>query len=368
MKDHFNKKSITLLAATLQKSMPQLSEQVFIKQCLRGLHELELRARVDHIIDVLACHLPKQFTKVDIILRRFKTHWLQAREQLGSQVQVFIIWPVIDYVGKYGLASPRLALPLLAELTPIFTAEFAIRPFISEHFAMTYHALLTFAQHEDEHVRRLASEGARPRLPWGTRLVTFCEDPKPLLPILELLRDDPSEYVRRSVANNLNDIAKDHPELVIQVCKAWLRDASEERRWIVRHATRTLVKEGNVAVFPLLGYTKNPKITKVQLALNVKHVAIGGSIALAFSVTSAAKKNQQLVLDYVVYHQKAKGELKPKVFKWKNLTLAPGQTVQLTKKHSFKKVTTRQYYKGKHKIAVQINGVIVGCPIALELT
>ena len=174
--------------------------------------------------------------------------------------------------------------------------------------------------------------------------------------MLEELRNDPSEYVRRSVANNLNDISKDHPDQVIALCKRWKKGASPEREWIIRHATRTLVKASHPDVFGLLGYTENPDLDLLSLKVAPAKIQLGESIEFNASLKSTGKTKQQVIVDYVVHHMKANGQTSPKVFKLKALTIAPGETVELTKRHAIKPISTRKYYPGEHAIGFMVNG------------
>jgi len=206
-------------------------------------------------------------------------------------------------------------------------------------------------------VRRLASEGCRPRLPWGIALPAFQDDPSPILPILERLKLDPSESVRRSVANNLNDIAKDTPDVVIGLLRRWQTHDTQEMRWIIDRALRTLVKKGNPEALELLGYPASPEVEVRNLAVGPETVPMGGEVTFSFEIESRGQTPQNLMIDYVVHLMRANGQLTPKVFKLTRRTLAPGETVRIAKKHSFRPVTTRKYYPGEHAIEVQVNGV-----------
>ena len=244
----------------------------------------------------------------------------------------------------------------LRRLTPLFSAEFAIRPFLEQHPERTVDVLRSWTQDDDAHVRRLVSEGTRPRLPWGRRLRRFQDDPSEGLALLEALKDDPSEYVRRSVANHLNDIAKDHPQRVVEVCETWRQGASEERKWILRHGLRSLVKAGDAEALRILGYDANANVTVEGLQITPDRVALGGGITLQFELASRQSKPAPLVVDYAVHHVKANGSTSAKVFKLKNVTLAPEERLRLTKKHGFRKITTRVYYSGRHQVDILLNG------------
>jgi 3-methyladenine DNA glycosylase AlkC len=294
MKDMLGEQAVSQISQALSLCLTDFPQQQFIKQALAGLNELELKQRVDHLIVVLADYLPADFADAADVLISVKHHWpeLSSANSWGS----FNAWPLVDYVSVYGLNQPEIALNVLKNLTPLFSAEFSIRPFITQHFDITYQHFLIWARDSDEHVRRLASEGSRPRLPWGKRLTPFCENPAPIFPILEHLKDDASLYVRRSVANNLNDIAKDHPSKVISLCQSWSLGASAERQWLIRHALRSLVKAGYSEAFALLGYSKNPQITPIFRLIETS-VVLGNNLEIETLLQSESVETQKLVID-----------------------------------------------------------------------
>ncbi len=354
MKEGLDAEAIARIARVLPKIIDNFPSKKFTQASLKGLEQLELKQRVDHLINVLAEFLPSNFQATAALLLQVKQRWDWGDE--NDPLSSFAAWPLTDYVAQYGIDEPEIALRVLKALTPLFTAEFAIRPFITHHFEITHKHLLQWCNDPDENVRRLASEGIRPRLPWGIRLTKFCDDPQAILPILEQLKDDPSLYVRKSVANNLNDISKDNPDVVIALCEKWLTGASAERQFIIRQALRSLVKEGRPEVFPLLGYTAKPQVEQLDIILSNAKVKLGETLEFATVLQSNSDKEQSFVLDYKVHHIKANGATSAKVFKWKNISLQPNEAIQLTKSHPFKLITTRKYYAGTHSIELQING------------
>ncbi len=358
MKNGLGQAAVERIAGSLARTVPGFPKKKFSADAEAGLEALELKERVRHIIGVLHVYLPDDFSKAADILIQLKTNWISGEP--GDPLAGFAAWPIIDYVGEHGLGHPEKALDVLKELTSLFSAEFAIRPFISEHFELTFQSLEQWCSDSDEHIRRLVSEGTRPRLPWGTRLPQFIGDPSPVFHLLEKLKDDPSEYVRRSVANNLNDISKDHPDAVIALCRRWKNPASSEREWIIRHATRTLVKAGHPDVFGLLGYTENPQVKLSSLELESDHINLGDTLSFKVTLQSASPKPQSIVIDYAVHHMKANGKTSPKVFKLQTLKIAPGETVEITKRHAIKPVTTRKYHPGEHAIEILVNGKTFG--------
>jgi 3-methyladenine DNA glycosylase AlkC len=353
MKDGLGSAAIKRIGNSLAQVVPQFNARAFQKDAAQGLDHLELKARVYHLIDVLHRHYDLPFKKLSKHLHHLPEVW--DRGSAADNKAGFAAWPIIDYVAVHGLQHPVEALHTLEKLTPLFSAEFAIRPFIQHHYDITYQQLLRWCDHPSEHVRRLASEGSRPRLPWGAQLPQFIKDPTPLAPLLEKLNRDESLYVRRSVANSLNDISKDNPDWMVALCERWAIPSHEHTDWIIKHALRSLVKAGDARVFPLLGYAAKPSVTLSEITLNKNRIKVGDSIGFSCEL-SAGNKAQNLVVDYVVYFMKASGKLASKVFKLKNLALAKNERVIIVKNHSFKLITTRRYYAGEHQLAIQVNG------------
>jgi len=358
MKDGLGEEAVERIVQAFVSTMDQFPADQFRADALNGLDGLELKERVGHLIEVLHQYLPKEFEITAELLTSMKPVW--DRGDKDDPLRGFAAWPIIDYIGVHGLNHPELSLKALKHLTSLFSAEFAIRPFLISHMEVALSYLREWCGDADEHVRRLASEGTRPRLPWGQQLPQFIADPAPVIRLLEKLKDDESEYVIRSVANNLNDISKDHPELVIQTCRNWLDPSDRNRSKLIRHATRTLVKSGHPEVFALLGYTQSPKLSVQKLKLERHCVRLGESANISALIRSTASEIQNFVVDYAVYHMKANGQSSAKVFKLKTVTINPGETVELKRSHPFRKITTRKYYSGKHAIELLINGVTYG--------
>jgi 3-methyladenine DNA glycosylase AlkC len=270
-----------------------------------------------------------------------------------------------EYVGIHKQLTLQQGLDYLKQMTEYFSAEFAIRHFILRQPEQVLAVLQSWLGHENHHVRRLVSEGTRPRLPWGVRLPIFIEQPELVLPLLFALRDDPEEYVRRSVANHLNDIAKDHPGLVIETAQHWLSESELEglsneqksnRIKLVRHACRTLFKQANPVALSLFGYGGVEGIA-CGIKLQNSVVPWGGDLIFELAVNGSDAKDNKYMIDYVIHYQKANGKLAPKVFKWldRKEVLTSGNDFQ--KKHSFKAISTRKYYPGLHRIEIIMNGI-----------
>jgi 3-methyladenine DNA glycosylase AlkC len=326
----------------------------------QGLEGLEMKARALQIAGALEATLPRRFDDaaalIEAALAPAEAGEAMAQlDGLDQGLRGWILWPVGEFVARRGLAEPARALATLHALTQRFTAEFAIRPFIVAHPALVFDTLARWAGDPSHHVRRLVSEGSRPRLPWGLQLKALIRDPAPTLPLLRALQDDPSEYVRRSVANHLNDIAKDHPALVAAWLHEHLPGASAERRALLRHASRTLIKAGDTAVLQAWGLGQ-PFRGDAALHIAPGHIRLGGTVELVLQLHSRARRPQRLVVDYAVHHVKADGSTSPKVFKGWTLEL-PAQGVQrLEKRHAVRPITTRRYFAGHHRVVVQVNG------------
>jgi 3-methyladenine DNA glycosylase AlkC len=269
-----------------------------------------------------------------------------------------VVWPLGEYVARRGLPHPDRALQALHALTQRLTAEWAIRPFIEAHPQRTYDTLARWCDDPSAHVRRLVSEGSRPRLPWGRQLRSLVADPAPNLPLLRRLQDDPSPYVRRSVANHLNDIAKDHPQLLLQWLGEHLPGAPPGRRALLRHASRTLIKQGHPQVLQAWGQGAALRGT-ATLRLAPKRLVVGETLQLTVQLQSQAARPQPLVVDYAVHHVKAGGATTPKVFKGWTLELGAHEQRTLARRHSLRAVTTRRYHPGRHEVDLRVNGQVL---------
>ncbi len=243
-------------------------------------------------------------------------------------------------------------------ITRRFTAEFSIRAYLVAHPERTYRQLERWVSDPNVHVRRLVSEGTRPRLPWAPRLTSYVRDPNPVLALLERLRDDPELYVRRSVANNLNDIGKDHPDLLIEVATRWNVGAGEERRHLIRHALRSLVKAGDARALALLGFGGSPQVKIEAPLLSPRRLSLGQTLAFGCDLISTSQRVQSLNADWIVHFVKRSGKTSPKVWKGRRLTLSPGERIRLASKIALVDLTTRKHHAGIHRIELLLNGVV----------
>jgi 3-methyladenine DNA glycosylase AlkC len=350
-------------AAHLQRVWPAFDGRRFERLAGDGLVALELKQRVTHVSRALEAVLPDDFAAAADVLER---SLLPARldddlsalrtSELG--LAGWIVWPMTEFVARRGLAAPERALRALHAMTQRFSAEFAIRPFLIEHRELAFSTLQRWAGDGSPHVRRLVSEGSRPRLPWGVRLQFLVEDPSPTLPLLAALLDDPSEYVRRSVANHWNDIGKDHPELVADWVARHVDGASRELLAVLKRGSRTLVKQGHPRVLKAFG-VGSPWRGDVEFSIAPKRVSVGGAVRLRIELRSTAARPQRLVVDYAVHHVRSDGSTAPKVRKGWTLELPARGTRVLEKKHSLQKVTTRRYHPGRHAVDLLVNGKVV---------
>lgn len=354
---------VALMARHLKRAWKGFDEKAFVKEALRDFGVLELKQRSHQIKCALDSLLPDDFPKAAPILIK-SLHPDDDIDLSGTTmddkgIRGWAVLPMTEYVGDHGLKDFDLGLETQKELTKRFSSEFGIRNFILHDQKRALATLSEWAGEDNYHVRRLVSEGSRPRLPWARQLPGLIKNPAPLFPILEKLKDDPSEYVRRSVANNLNDIAKDHPDKVARIAKKWMKKATGERKKLVRHACRTLVKQGHPGALAALGFEK-PKASLTDLEILTPVVNFGEKVQFRICLESEAEKDQNVVLDYLIHHRKANGKTSPKVFKWKTFCLAAGGRFEMERAHPIKPITTRTYYSGTHTIEIQLNGESLG--------
>lgn len=340
------------MAGHIAAQSAAFDRDLFVDRAIKEMDKLELMQRALQIRDALSETLPADFEQATGLLSA-------SLPQAGrTGITGWALLPVSQFVAQKGLGHFDLSLELLKKLTPHFTAEFGIRPFIHADQQRALKTIATWVLDANHHVRRLASEGTRPRLPWAMRLPSLMRDPEPILPILTALLDDPEDYVRRSVANSLNDIAKDHPALVATFVGQHIGGASSERRQLLRHASRTLLKNGNATALANFGFAPS---SGIRAALNIDSdvVAFGNSLAFSLTISNEDAAPQLLMIDYAIHHRKANGSLAPKVFKWKSLTLKPGETVNMRRSHAIRTITTRQYHPGGHRIEILVNGAVL---------
>lgn len=345
------------IAAMIAGVDPGFDAEGFVRESLTGYDVLELMDRGRHMARVLQRFLPADFEAAAEVLIASLGPKIEAIE--GSGMAPFLYLPHTNFVAFYGLDHLETSLRAQYELTQRFTAEFSIRPFLERYPEAVLKRLELWSEDGSHHVRRLVSEGTRPRLPWGSRLKAFQKDPSPVLGLLERLKDDASLYVRRSVANNLNDIGKDNPDRLIATAQNWMQNATPERAWIVRHALRSAVKRGDVRALAVLGFENGAEAQAEAVKITPAAPKMGESVSVAFTVVNTAETAQRLLVDLRVGFVKANGKTAPKVFKLKTLTLEPGQKAALSKTLSLAEITTRKHYPGRHTIEALINAQAV---------
>jgi 3-methyladenine DNA glycosylase AlkC len=351
LKNFFDATLVKRIAGDVRRVHKTFDVTKFEKGVMTELEDFELKGRTNLIAENLHENLPENFpSAIKILLASFSDDkFVGDMESMSS----FYYSPHAMYVEKYGLEHFDESMDAILKITKVFTSEFCIRPFIQKYGDRTLELMAQWTQDDNEHVRRLVSEGSRPRLPWSSRLPEFIKDPSPVFELLEKLKQDPSIYVRKSVANNLNDIAKDHPDKVIEVLSKWKDIDNEGTQWIIKHASRTLVKEGHPEVLKLLGFSTDVDVSNFQFPKKVK---IGEELTFDFDIKSNEEEELDVVIDYSVHYMKSNGKNAPKVFKLTKKTLKPGKIEKIKKKQSFKLITTRKYYPGTHHIEILVNG------------
>ncbi|MFS2318403.1 DNA alkylation repair protein [Maricaulis sp. D1M11] len=359
LKNLYSRDLIDQMGAHIQRVHSNFDARAFAHQASHNLEQLELKQRSEQIRIALDAHLPARFEEaVEILLAALHPDTeveLSDKSMDPDGIRGWATMPLSDLVGLRCEENFELALSVQKALTCRFSSEFGIRHLILARPEQAMAELEKWAHDTNYHVRRLASEGCRPRLPWAMQLPDFIRNPAPILPVLEPLKDDPSEYVRRSVANNLNDIAKDHPDTVAQIASTWMTGASKTREKLVRHACRTLVKQGHSGAMAALGVGP-AEVETAPLTIHTPVVPFGSALRFSGAIQSTAAREQTLIVDYVLHFKKAKGGTAPKVFKLKTLTVKPGERVVLERSHPIRPITTRRYYAGVQAVEWQING------------
>lgn len=343
LKNRYNHELISSLSKQLSKAYKQFDSDGFLDHVFDDAWETkELKERMRHVSESLHQFLPKNYSKATKIL-------MDASSEFSGFE--FMFFP--DFVELYGLDKYEESITALEHFTKYSSSEFAVRPFIKKYNSKMMKQMQAWAKSNNEHVRRLASEGCRPRLPWAMALPEFKKDPRPILIILEKLKNDDSEYVRRSVANNLNDISKDNPKLVIETAKKWLGD-NPQTDWIIKHACRTLLKQGEPEVMNMFGLSQPKHIKVTDFKVN-KNLTMGNKMDFSFILKSRKGKLGKLRLEYAIDFLKKNNTQSRKIFKISESMVTESEK-SISKSHSFKKISTRVYYPGIHGIAIIING------------
>ncbi|WDE04265.1 DNA alkylation repair protein [Thalassomonas viridans] len=343
LKNVYTREFITALAQQLTAIFPAFDKDKFQHLIFDDTwQQKELKARMNHIAQCLHQVLPGPYHHNLELLKQIKV------EQAGFE---YMFLPA--YVELYGLEDYVASIPALAHFTEFASSEFAVRPFIIKYPKQMMAQMALWARMDNKHLRRLASEGCRPRLPWAMALPAFKQDPAQVLPILEVLKDDPSEYVRRSVANNLNDIAKDNPKQVIAIAKRWFGQTENTDR-LIKHACRTLLKKADPEILTLFGFAP-PKAIEVTALKVQKQVTMGDKLSFSFTLATKAQALGKLRIEYAIDYMKSNGKQARKIFKIAEADYNDRQKA-ITREQSFKAISTRKHYPGAHAVAVIING------------
>ncbi len=348
LKDILGRQALRTIADAGKGASPRFDSGAFLAAASDGLDALSIMERVRHIADALKIALPDDYAAALAIVRamaRGLTHGFQAVA-------------VTEFVARHGLGDFDRSIDALADLTRFGTAEFAIRPFLAQDAERTLAVMMRWSGDENEHVRRLASEGSRPRLPWAARVPAIKADPTLAAPILEALKTDPSLYVRKSVANHLNDIAKDRPDWLLDRLGSWSKEDTHTV-WIVRHALRTLIKQGEPRALALIGVGHGAAVEMQSFAVTPETVRLGDTIAIAADLRSTSHEGQRLVVDYRIHYARAGGKSAAKVFKLRTFELAAGEAVPLAIRQQIKDFSTRRHHRGTHDVELIVNGQTV---------
>ncbi len=345
LKEMFNKFFYENLAKEFNKIEKNFDHKKFVAEVTKNLSGMELNQRLRNTSVILKNHFPSDFKKAVDIMKKVAPNLKTGYTQL--------VFP--DFVGLYGKQHQTYSLDALKYFTQFGSSEFAIREFLKNDFDGTIKVMHQWAKDKNHHVRRLASEGSRPRLPWSFKLDRVIENPKLTLPILEILKTDQELYVRKSVANHLNDISKQHPDVLLGVIKNWI-GKSTHTDWILKHAGRTLLKQGDVKALGYFGIKHSDAVESSLFKIAKNKIDVGEYVNFSFSLKNSSNKKVKVRIEYALYFKVANNKYSKKVFKISEREVGGKETVLFSRKHSFKIISTRKYYKGIQKIALVING------------
>lgn len=362
-KEVINCQNVHELGNRVLSAWSEFDLESFDKEIAQYLSTQGLSERIQQVRKFLYNYLPKEYEQSLAILLSSLPSILpndafDTKLDLASQ-NGFIMISLTAFVSRYGIEHYQLSMDALKEMTKHFSAEGSIRYFIVRYPEQVLETFSRWVKYDSAHVRRLVSESTRPRLPMMMALPEFKKDPSPILPFLEILKNDSELFIRRSVANNLNDIAKDNPDVVTSLLKRWNNDKSANMTWLIKHALRTLEKQGDANALKLLGFFDTPSICVEKFSLKRSDIKLGEQLELLLQLTSTARNEEHLLIDYVIYHMKANGKLLPTVFQWTKKKIAKNSQLSLAKKHNIKPISTRKYYAGRHEVHLQINGKIM---------
>jgi len=348
LKNMLNRETLRKSASVIQSVYNSFRVDEFVDSIIdENWENLELKARFRQVTLNMGKYLPPDYREALSILEKVAAGYKSGLFVLGFSFP--------DFVEVYGQDESNLNISInaLELFTTLWSSEMAVRPFILKYEKRMMEQMLAWSKHENEHVRRLASEGCRPALPWAIALPKFKKDPAPILPILTQLKADPSKYVQKSVANNLNDISKTRPDVFIEIAKEWYGKNSNTD-WIVKHGSRTLLKKGNSDILVLFGLNDNSTINVEDFALGTASVTIGSDLGFSFAI--CAKEQTKARLEYGIDYMKSGGKRNRKIFKISEVSLKENESKTYEKNHSFADLSTRKHYPGTHSIVLIVNG------------
>lgn len=352
LKDIYSLSFYNTFSDTAEKIIPSFNRKKFIKTIFNSDWEnKELKERMKHTTFVLHQFMPEDFVQAAGLIEEITITLQQTK--INENLFGFMFLP--DYIETHGINHFEVSVKAMETVTQFISCEYAVRPFIIKYYDRMMKQMLEWSKHKNHHVRRFASEGARPRLPWAMAVPQLKKDPKHVLPILETLKQDASEYVRRSVANNLNDIAKDHPAIVIAIANKW-KGLGKETDALIKHGCRTLLKKGNAEILKHFGLSNNAKLEVSNLKIITPKVKIGNALIFSFEAQNKSGKDEVLRLEYAIYYLLQNGQHSKKVFKISERIFQPKEKTEITRKQSFRIITTKKFYTGQHKLSVIING------------
>lgn len=351
LKDIYSPAFYNRLSDSLAHSVPGFDNAKFIKAIFgNGFEGMELKERMKHTARVLHTFMPAGYKGTADLMKTI----IQRLRADGFRDQMLEFMFLPDYIETFGIDDYKESVKALGYITQFVSCEFSVRPFIIRYPDKMMAQMLQWSLHANEHVRRLSTEGCRPRLPWAMALPALKKDPAAILPVLENLKNDASEYVRRSVANNLNDIAKDNPDIVTGLAAKW-KGISKETDAIIKHGSRTLLKQRHSAI--LEHYGLSGKHTALDaFTIVTPEIRTGDHLHFTFEIKNKHTLAQTIRLEYAVYYQKKNGSLSPKVFKISERVYQQGETVNIQRRQSFQLITTRKFHPGLHRLSIIVNG------------
>ena len=354
----FNNRLINKIANQLKEVYSDFESSKFVIKASNFDAETGFKERANIIAHALVDFLPKDFIKSAQIIKAT----LKEPQEKDISWGNFFYMPYSLFVEWQGCKKEYLVVSfdLLKEITKRFTSEFAIRPYIIDFPEQTISILKNWVTDENHHVRRLVSEGLRPRLPWAKSINSFKKDPYITLKILEFLKNDPSKYVQKSVANHMNDITKDNPDIALDVLARWKKENNANTNWIVKHALRNELKKGTPKALEIVGFSLSPKLKISNFKLSSNQINFGDNLRLKFTVENIGKSTVNLMIDYICHFMKSNGKTSPKIFKISSKKLQKGESFSVDKMQSFKLISTRKIYEGEHRIEIFVNGISFG--------